>query len=107
MGRIQDGINLAGYVFDGPFDSTGDLRSVPGIYAILDQLEQGWHVVDVGESETVQDRVHAHDRAPCWTRARRGRLGVAVLYLPGSSAPQRRFVEQAVRAAYRPSCGQQ
>ena len=100
------GIGLGRWTFEGPYTNTASLRETAGVYAILDNRSDGkWYVIDVGESEQVKSRVEIHDRKPCWTRHRRGTLGVAVLYAPRSSDAQRRIVEREVRSQYSPPCG--
>lgn len=100
------GIDLGRWTFEGPYTNTASLRDDAGIYAILDHRVDGrWYVVDVGESEQVKSRVENHDRQGCWTRHRRGTLGVAVLYAAGSSGAHRRVVEREVRSRYSPPCG--
>jgi DNA-binding transcriptional regulator PaaX len=99
-------IEISGYSFEGPYTSMAYLKHLQGVYTILDKRWDGkWHVIDVGESEDVKDRVENHDRKPCWERNRQGELGVGVLYTPGWSAEGRRSLEVRIRAAFSPACG--
>jgi len=92
--------------FDGPYSTPSSLLHKPGIYVILDATISKSVVVDVGESgDSVRTRVENHDRRECWKSSSRGTLQVAVLYTPGMSDAQRRGVESAIRALYRPPCG--
>lgn len=99
-------IQICGYTFEGPYMSTADLQNQPGVYVILDKhTDDGWYVIDVGESNEIKNRVESHDRANCWQRNRKGVLGVAVKYTLGWTSQQRRNLESQIREAYSPVCG--
>lgn len=99
-------ITISNHTFEGPYTDTAYLKNQQGIYVILDKRSDGkWHVIDVGESEDVKDRVENHDRKDCWERNRQGELAVAVLYTPGWTAQQRRALESKIREAFSPACG--
>jgi len=83
-------INIGRYRFLGPFYDILAIRNISGIYAILDCRTSGTYVLDIGESESLRDRLASHDRSPCWCQHRHGRLGIATLYLPYSDGVRRR-----------------
>lgn len=48
----------------------GDIPNMPGIYIIAKKDDDGgWDALDIGESETVRDRLVRHDRTPDWSGA--------------------------------------
>ena len=101
------GITVGRYSFEGPFTDVGWLQRSQGVYAILCQAWVGSPtVLDIGESEDVRQRVEGHDRKSCWQRNCRATVSVAVLYTPGFTADQRRYVERELRALYGPICGE-
>lgn len=100
-------ITIATHNFEGPYETTASLRNRAGIYVILDyRSDRKWHLLDVGESATIKTRIENHERQSCWEQNRQGVIGVAVLYIPISSANQRRFLEAAIRQQYWVTCGE-
>lgn len=98
-------IRIGQYEFDGPVYNTASLRRVAGVYAVLDDREGSYHVLDIGESESIRDRIEDHDRETCWRRNRRGRMCFAALYLPQSTTELRRRIESQLRQQFTPTCG--
>ena len=98
-------ITIGNYNFESPFNSTNDLRSQSGVYAILGRNAhtESWNVVDIGESGDVKTRVSNHDRAECWKQRRYQQLTAAAHY---RDAQSRIKVEQELRAQYNPPCGE-
>src|SRR2546430_12962938 len=70
------------FEFDGPYADTEERSSV---HAILCRQDEGYGVVDVGESATVRSRIENHDRAACWCGVSNA-LAVALCYTPGLSS---------------------
>ena len=101
--------NINGSIFqaDGPFNSTDMLQRAAGVYVILGRNSTSdlWNVLDVGESENVQERVSRHDRANQWQRCGYPQLAVAPIYNINKGWEGRLWVEQQLRAMYRPPCG--
>lgn len=99
-------VRIGQFQFDGPLYSETSLNRQPGVYAILnDRGAAGVFVLDVGESESIHDRVACHDRTGCWRRHRQGTLAFAALYTPGLSGVRRRQIEAGIRQQYTPTCG--
>jgi len=96
-------INVNGYSFEGPFSTTHPLKSISGVYLILDQRPDDYYTVDCGEAHDVKDRVSNHDRKACWHHRSTGRLVVAAHYVQGEL--KRRAVEQAIRTSLPFPCG--
>ena len=96
---------ILGHSFLDPVSTTSTLRDSSGVYVILTRKNstENFTLVDVGESATVKTRVDNHDRSNCWNRNKQGELKVSVLYTPSQS--ERMEIEQAIRAKYRPVCG--
>jgi len=97
-------IKIGSYNFDGPHTNTNALRKQSGVYAILGNngSSNSWAVVDIGESEDVQDRVDKHDRAECWKKQGHRVLTAAAYYV---AEQQRMQIEQELRATLNPPCG--
>ncbi len=97
-------INIGNYNFEGPFSNSNDLRKQSGVYVILGRNadSETWKVVDVGESEDVQERVANHDRADCWKRQGYRQLAAAAYYCDERT---RTRIEQELRAQFNPPCG--
>lgn len=101
-------INVGRYQAEGPYEDVNNLQDRSGVYIILTKSNVGdsrWTVVDIGESKGVRSRVENHDRADCWKRQNKGRLGVAVIYTPNQQQSGRMAIEQELRAQFNPVCG--
>lgn len=97
-------IALADYNFDGPFSMPASLDNRSGVYAIICRKGGSSHLVDVGESATVRDRVENHDRRACWDRNCADSILYAVLYTPNLQQPGRKQLEREIRDKYAPPC---
>ena len=102
-------IEIAGYRFEGPYESTSDLENRSGVYSILTPTGNSrYKIIDVGESATVRTRVEGHDRKSCWRRnANNGQIRYAAYYTPGLQQAGRKKIEQKIREQYNPPCGDQ
>ena len=98
-------ISVGRYRFDGPLYDLANLRPLPGFYVILDRRPNGHFVLDIGESESISERLLNHERRASWQRAQSGVLAYALLYLPVSGKQQRLLIEAALRTQYFPTCG--
>lgn len=99
-------VTFHGVTFDGPFTSTDYIANAAGVYLILRQeAPSNYHVIDIGESGTVQNRLRYHEREGCWVR--HGFTHYAVHWMPGSDEHSRRLLESALRAkAGKLDCGE-
>lgn len=94
---------LGQHQFNGPFSHVSGLLQQSGVYIISTILHDGTHkVIDVGESQNVQDRVTSHDRASSWNQHIVNGLYVSAHYCDEFS---RMLIEQAIRKTYYPPCG--
>lgn len=100
-------ITIEGVNFEGPYADSSKLRRSGGVYVITDSRSNGHvYLLDVGESESVRDRIENHDRKHCWLKHKQGALGVAVHIMPGSTVELRRQLEGRIRSRYKPGCGE-
>ncbi|MDD3761190.1 MAG: hypothetical protein PHO57_10220 [Acidithiobacillus sp.] len=98
------GIQIGSYNLDGPHTNIGGLHAQSGVYVILGRSGgTNWSVVDIGESQSVRERVETHDRQPCWQRHGYQVLAVAALYV---NERQRMTIEKELRIRYTPPCGE-
>jgi hypothetical protein len=95
-------MKLCDYIFDGPYDpSKGFNNQIAAVYAIIDGQPK---VVDVGQSEDLNNRFPNHPRKECWARRKNGNIN---LYIYKESSEQRRLsIEKQIRNAYNPPCGE-
>jgi len=98
-------ISIGNYTFQGPFNSTNPLEDRSGVYAIHCLREGKYHLIDIGESHEVKNRVENHDRISCWKRECSGRLVYSVYYTPNLQQSGRMKIEQEIRDKYNPPCG--
>ncbi len=97
--------NILGYSFEGPFQKdSGAIGNQPGVYVVYDNA--GTKVVDVGQSETLADRLSDHDREDCWKQNgwSSNEDNIYVYYV--DSKADRDIVEQSTRTVFKPSCGE-
>ena len=99
-------MQICGYQFAGPYDSTYYLEDRSGVYMILDQRSDGRYMIDVGESHAVKNRVANHDRSSCWKRNSHGKLILFVLYTPNLQQSGRKEIEQQIRKTHNAPCGE-
>ncbi len=96
-----------GYTFEGAWTDPNSLESRSGIYVIWCKTGESWKVLDVGESNDVKNRVLNHDREDCWERNCSGTIYYSAMYTPNLQQEGRRKIEQVIRAATNPPCGEQ
>jgi hypothetical protein len=78
--REQVRITLAGHTFDGPYASPKALENLPGVWAVLRQVERSlWRPVEVGSAGAVRRHVAELHRSGRWSD-RWGPLGFAARY---------------------------
>lgn len=94
-------MNLNGYQFAGPYNvDLGFKRDFGAVYAIVDDTPK---ILDIGQTQSINDRVQYHDRRPCWDR---NKVGALHLYIYENSSEQTRLqLENSLREIYKPTCG--
>ena len=97
-------IKIADYIFGGPYSSSSVLYSEPGVYVIFCKTNDSYRVLDVGESENMNERVKNHDRKDSWKKNCKG----AIVYSEMKEADEdkRRTIEKTIRGKTRPPCGE-
>lgn len=94
-------VQISSYNFQGYYDpNRGFVNDFPAVYAILDSNSS---IIDVGETENINNRFPDHDRKSCWLIKGIGRLDLYIY--KESSENNRRLIESAIRNAYNPPCG--
>ena len=98
-------ISVGDYVFEGPYNSTENLKNNSGVYVIVCKRWEEYYLIDVGESKEVKNRIENHDRVECWKKNCDSELMVAVLYTPNKQKHGRMEIEQEIRNIYDIPCG--
>ena len=95
-------MNIGGYDFSGPFDpDKGFTTDFAAVYAIIDDKPK---VIDVGQTNNINDRFPNHERKPCWLRNKDGKI---YLYIYKENSEARRLkIELEIRGKYNPPCGE-
>lgn len=96
-------ITVSGHSFDGTYPSPDSLDDESGVYAIHDNRNGKYHLIDVGESNEVKSRVSDHDRSDCWDRESTGTLTYSALYV---DEQERVKIGNEIRQQYNPPCGE-
>jgi hypothetical protein len=94
-----------GYTFEGAWTDANMLESRSGVYVIWCRSGETWTVLDVGESQNVQNRVLTHDRSTDWERICNGAIYYSATYTPILQQPGRMQIEQHIRSIANPPCG--
>ena len=101
-------IKIGDYNFEGPYDYPDEiidcLRDNTGVYAILENLEGKYSILDIGESSRVLTTLENHD-GTSWTKNSNGTLSVAVFYTSNKQPPGRKEIEQELRGNFNLPCG--
>lgn len=89
------------YIFSGPYDTNkGFTERISGVYAILDGTNV---VIDVGETEDLNNRFPNHPREKCWKT--NSIKGYYLYILRDSNKQNRLFIEKRIRNYFKPVCG--
>lgn len=92
---------IGGYNFSGPYDpKRGFTRQTKAVYAIIDGKSS---VIDVGQTDDLNNRFPNHPRQSCWEIHAVG--GFALYIFQESQEQQRLLIENAIRSRYNPLCG--
>ena len=97
-------IIIAGYTFGGPYSSSSVLYSEPGVYVIYCKTNDSYSVLDVGESENMNERVKNHDRKDCWEKNCKDTIVYAEM--KEADEDKRRAIEKTIRDKTDPPCGE-
>jgi len=95
-------INIEGFTFSGPYYHTKKfVNDFPCVYILVNS--QG-HVIDVGETESINSRILYHERKTCWIRYGCGNTGLYVYISEDKNF--RQLLERLIRLKYNPPCGE-
>jgi predicted GIY-YIG superfamily endonuclease len=93
-------MNICGYIFSGPYNPDDRFSvSISAVYVIYD----GNKVLDIGQTDDLNDRLSNHERKDCWERNKTGRIDL--YFLPESDQQKRLFIEKYIRTVLNPVCG--
>jgi len=100
---------VGGYSFGGRYsiDKIGEIRDLPGLYAILCRRGRRHYLVDVGGSDTLRSELEEHDRRDMWARNCSGSLVVTVKYTLDLEKLERAKMEKKIRKQHNPPCPKQ
>jgi hypothetical protein len=96
-------VRIGRFDFEGPFDSPENLKSDPGVYAVISTFRGRSSVLDVGEGGNVRESVTTSDRHNHWldvSRNQGGELLFAANYTPGLEGKSRKLIEQEIRTQF-------
>ncbi len=91
-------LNILNNTFKGPFELRTHFNNVAGIYVIT---TIGNKIIDVGETDNLQERISGHERKSCWTT----NMGCKLFFYQEKREVQRLEIEKQIRNAYNPICG--
>lgn len=98
-------MNILGYTFEGPYDhKKGFVGTISAVYAIIDNHINGNSLIDVGQSEDLNNRFPNHPRELSWDTVRVGALSLWILQV--QTEQDRLTIESQIRTQYNPPCGE-
>lgn len=93
---------ISGYDFLGPYDpNRGFVKKVAAVYTIIDSQS---NVVDVGQTDDLNNRFPNHPRQSCWER--HSNESFQLYIWQESNENNRLLLESTVRRQYNPPCGE-
>ncbi|MFH1473133.1 MAG: hypothetical protein ABIF06_01840 [bacterium] len=94
-------MEILGYKFEGAFDHNELFTTDFGcVYALIDA---NYQLVDVGQTNSVNDRIPNHNRKNCWVR--NDCPGKNLFIHRSEDEAYRLQLEGAIRSKYSPACG--
>jgi len=88
--------------FSGPYDpDKGFQNTIAAVYAIVDDSLK---VIDIGQTEDLNNRFPNHSRSQNWQNYKTGRLHLYIYRL--NKQDERLSLEKKVRTDYNPPCGE-
>lgn len=98
-------MNISGFIFEGPFDhKRGFEGTIAAVYAIIDSRVNGNYLIDVGQSEDLNNRFPNHPRELSWNSFRSRTLSLWILRVQNEQ--ERLAIELQIRTKYNPPCGE-
>ena len=100
-------VKIGGYTFGGWYSYISTLDEEPGIYAIGCEKDDKVKVIDIGETDNIQERVKTHDRKDCWERECKDGTIKYAQYKTNIDQEEREKIEKEIRDAVDPPCGKE
>lgn len=95
-------MDISGYNFQGPLDPRrGFTNRISAVYAVLDDQAR---VLDVGQTDDLNNRFPNHPRQGCWENNKSGNLHLYILRVANERT--RLQIESLIRSQYNPPCGE-
>ncbi len=89
---------IGGLTFDGPFKSVSLVENNAGLYAVMRKVDDGYEVLDYGESSLIRACLQRELRLDTWKINGSNDLFFAAHYTPGQQQPERMTLEMVVRS---------
>ena len=101
------GFKIAGYSFaEGhPIDQYDEIKSWPGLYAILCKRGRGHYLIDIGESDDLKTELRSKGKRKLWKQKSSGDLLVSIYYTLDMEQSERKRIERKIRKRHNPPCG--
>ncbi len=94
-------MNISGYNFEGPYDPyRGFTNTIAAVYTIIDAEPR---LLDVGQTEDLNNRFPNHPRQSQWEACKTGNIHLYILRVTGEQ--MRLGIESTIRTSYHPQCG--
>lgn len=88
--------------FSGPLDpNKGFQNKIAAVYAILDGSLK---VIDVGQTDDLNNRFPNHPRSRCWNSNKSGEIYLYIYQI--GNTEDRLSLESKIRDQYKPPCGE-
>lgn len=98
-------MNISGYIFEGSYSHMrGFDGKILAVYVIIDSYNNQSFVLDVGQTEDLNNRFPNHPRESCWNSNKSGNLSLWILRIQNEQ--DRLAIESKIRNQYNPSCGE-
>ncbi len=97
-------MNISGHTFEGSYNHIqGFNGTIPAVYVIIDTYNNQNSVLDVGQTEDLNNRFPNHPRESCWNSHRTGSISLWILRIQNEQ--DRLSIESQIRDQYNPPCG--
>lgn len=97
-------LQIGWFSFDGPFETTSELKRESGVFAVLAEIDGRYDMLDIDEGEDLRKAAEEHERRSCWTEHAGGPLRYVVYYLPADTPEAREKIVREVRMQYKMTC---
>lgn len=95
-------IKLGKYSFTGPFETIDKIKDRSGVYAIVDEVNNEYFLMDVGESLKLRTRIENHYKRDSWMKNCNGRVTIYCHFTPFLNQQGRIRIEKELRDLFHP-----